>query len=249
MKCVRMLLFVFNFLFWALGIALLVVGIMSRSSVSNWQQLVDDSLVPNAANILIAAGVLVALIGFLGCCGALKKNRCMLLSFAISIILIFILQLGGGIYAYTKSGKLQKDFKAGVDEAINNTYGNTDVEANKEITKAIDWIQQNVKCCGTKTPGSWVGTGGNASWWYTNKGKKAGVSYPLSCCKKEADGCNKEMKNIWPKGCIPEGEKFVKNQIFKVGGVLIGIGVIQLLGILFACCLSRAIDRDNGGHA
>jgi len=247
MKFVRMLLFVFNFLFWALGIALLVVGIMSRSSVSNWQQLVNDSLVPNAANILIAAGVLVALIGFLGCCGALKKNRCMLLSFAISIILIFILQLGGGIYAYTKSGKLQKDFKAGVDSAVNNTYGRPE-EANKEITKAIDWIQQNVKCCGTMTPASWAETG-KESWWYVKVGKKAGVSYPESCCRKEAAGCNKEMKNIWPKGCIPEGEKFVKNQIFKVGGVLIGIGVIQLLGILFACCLSRAIDRDNGGHA
>jgi len=36
--------------------------------------------VPNtsASKVLIAAGVLIAIISFLGCCGAWKENRCML---------------------------------------------------------------------------------------------------------------------------------------------------------------------------
>merc|ERR1712183_385771 len=127
---------------------------MSRSSVSNWQQLVNDSLVPNAANILIAAGVLVALIGFLGCCGAVKKNRCLLLSFAISIILIFLLQLAGGIYAYTKSDVLQEDFKNGLSN-LSDLYGQKDTTANEKFTEAIDWFQQNAECCGIENPQSW----------------------------------------------------------------------------------------------
>ena len=38
-----------------------------------------DTDVDKAANILIAAGVLVLIIGFIGCCGALKENKWLLL--------------------------------------------------------------------------------------------------------------------------------------------------------------------------
>lgn len=245
MKCVRILLFVFNFLFWVLGIALLAVGITSRTSASSWKQLMEESLILNAANILIAAGVIVALIGFLGCCGAWKKNKCMLLSFAICIILIFILQLAGGIYAYTKKDTLQKDLETGLN-TMQNMYGKANPKtADKEFDEAVDWFQQNVKCCGTEKPESWT----DSDW-----GKIAGnKGVPESCCKTQTTGCGKadiktllNKKTIFPKGCIPVGKQYAKDKIFLVGGVLIGIGVVQLLGILFACCLSRAIDQDAG---
>jgi len=240
MKFVRILLFFFNFLFWVLGIALLAVGITSRTSASSWKQLMEESLILNAANILIAAGVIVALIGFLGCCGAWKKNKCMLLSFAICIILIFILQLAGGIYAYTKKDTLQEDLKKGLDQ-IQDQYGQPST-ANKEFSKAVDWFQQNVKCCGLDKPESW-----NDSQW----GKSGNTGVPDSCCKTVEKGCGaKDIKTlggiIFPKGCIPVGKKYAEDKIFLIGGVLIGIGVVQLLGILFACCLSRAIDQDAG---
>jgi len=191
---------------------------------------VADSLVLNAANILIAAGVIVALIGFLGCCGALKKNKCMLLSFAICIVLIFILQLAGGIYAYTKSDALQKDLAMGLDQMWKQ-YGNTNTTADKEFTEAVDWFQENVKCCGVNGPGDW------SKATYVN-------SPPGSCCKTK--GCKPDSKSVYQQGCLDKGKEYVKSQIFKVGGVLIGIGVIQLLGIIFSCCLSRAIDADEG---
>jgi len=231
MKCVRLLLFIFNFLFWALGIALLVVGIMSRSAAGSWKQLVEDSLVLNAANVLIASGVIVALIGFLGCCGALKKNKCMLISFAICIVLIFILQLAGGIYAYTKSDSLQKDFARGIDRMMDDYGGNT--TAKVQFTKAVDWFQTNVKCCGVNGPKEWTA-------------KSESKQIPESCCIKASPGCSSNIKNVYQKGCMDKGKEFVKKQIFKVGGVLIGIGVIQLLGIIFSCCLCRAIDADHG---
>lgn len=34
----------------------------------------------NVGYLLIAVGVFLALVGFLGCCGAMQENRCMLLS-------------------------------------------------------------------------------------------------------------------------------------------------------------------------
>jgi len=246
MKCVRMLLFVFNFIFWLLGVALLVIGILSRTQTGSWSTLVEDSFVLTAANILIAAGVIVGLIGFLGCCGAIKKNTCMLTTFAACILVIFILELAGGIYAYTKTKDLQTELETGVKEAIKTSYGNS-TNADDEFTKAIDWFQQNVKCCGSKEPGDWK----NSNWY--NKQKGAKVLVPESCCLSEKKGCNNgasiksliDNGKIYPKGCVPEGAKFVKNELYKVGGAAIGIGVVQLLGIIFACCLCQTIKKES----
>ena len=56
------------------------VGIWSRVAASDYEVLLGDSDVDKAANILIAAGVLVLIIGFVGCCGAMKENKwCLLL--------------------------------------------------------------------------------------------------------------------------------------------------------------------------
>jgi len=152
----------------------------------------------------------------------------------VAIGLIFCLEIGGGIYAYTKKDQLEKDFNAGLD-SVQKEYGKKDGE---EFDKAIDWFQQNVECCGTDKPGSW-----EDSDWYNNSDKKA--KYPESCCVKQKAGCNKGNNvEIFKKGCAEKGKDYVKSQIFKIGGAAIGIAIVQLLGIVFACCLSRAIDKE-----
>lgn len=57
------------------GVAVLAVGIYSRIKAGNWQDLIEDASVKDAANILIASGAFVMIIGFVGCCGAIKQNR------------------------------------------------------------------------------------------------------------------------------------------------------------------------------
>ncbi|NWS99450.1 TSN8 protein, partial [Mionectes macconnelli] len=48
-------------------------------------------------DLLIAVGSIIMILGFLGCCGAVKESRCMLLLFFIGLLLILILQVTGGI--------------------------------------------------------------------------------------------------------------------------------------------------------
>ncbi len=56
------------------------VGIWSRVAANDYELLLGDNDVDKAANILIAAGVLVLVIGIVGCCGAIKENKwCLLL--------------------------------------------------------------------------------------------------------------------------------------------------------------------------
>merc|ERR1712179_509746 len=100
------------------------------------------------------------------------------------------------------------------------------VHGNTEFDKAIDWIQQNVECCGTSTPDSWA-----KSDWIKDQSAK----YPESCCIKQKAGCNKGKDvKIFEKGCAEKGKDYVKSQIVKIAGAAIGIAVVQLLGIVFA---------------
>lgn len=63
------------------------VGIYSRIKAGSWKDLVEDVSVVDAANLLIASGAIVMVIGFVGCCGALKQLRPLLVIVSNSLFL------------------------------------------------------------------------------------------------------------------------------------------------------------------
>lgn len=65
--------------FQAAGIAVMSVGIFARVSANNYEGLMDETGFKSAANILIAAGALVMIIGAIGCCGVMKEKKWLLL--------------------------------------------------------------------------------------------------------------------------------------------------------------------------
>ncbi|XP_034732691.1 CD9 antigen-like isoform X2 [Etheostoma cragini] len=81
MKCVKYLLFVFNFIFWLMGSFVLAVGLWLRFdpetvSLLNGDKAPDTFFI--GVYILIGAGSLVMLVGFFGCCGAVRESQCLL---------------------------------------------------------------------------------------------------------------------------------------------------------------------------
>ena len=57
----------------------MAVGIYARVSAKDYSSLMGNGGFQAAANIMIAAGALVMIIGFIGCCGAMKENKWLLL--------------------------------------------------------------------------------------------------------------------------------------------------------------------------
>lgn len=243
MNCCRLLLFVFNFVFWLLGMVVLGIGIWSRIEGNEpWDSFIKGNPQLTAANMMIAAGVIVTLIGFLGCCGAIKKSQCMLISYAVLIFLIFALELAAGIYAYTKRDVIKAEMEKGFNDAIKLSYGGP-LEADKVLTTAVDEFQKQFNCCGSKAPDDW-----KQSKWYKDQKTKL-HSVPESCCKTPEKDCNKDPNTgkIFTEGCVPQVEKTIKSTLShmaKITAVAIAIAIIQLLGIVFACCLSNAIKDD-----
>jgi len=77
------------------GVAILGVGIwvkVDSGSILNFLGKIEDapaelSQVLNVGYLLIAVGALLVVIGFLGCCGAVKENKCMLLLVSCCLLL------------------------------------------------------------------------------------------------------------------------------------------------------------------
>jgi len=230
-------------IFFLLGIAVLAVGIYSRVENDTWKDLVDMNVLEVAADLLIAAGVIVALIGFLGCFGAWKKVKVLLIIYSILVILIFILEVAAGGYAYSNKKEVQDALEEHIRTGINTNYGKTDT-ASEGVSKAVDWFQRKVKCCGAVGARDWEN-----SYWYKNIGVSKNKVVPESCCESEKEGCNVGItyssKNIYSEGCVDAGVKFAKDNLWLVGGVGVGIGVVELLSIIFAIGLCSSFKKDE----
>ncbi|CAJ1050265.1 Tetraspanin-2 [Xyrichtys novacula] len=83
MKCVKYLLFVFNFIFWLSGLLVLAVGLWLRFDPKTVELLMGDGAPDTffiAVYILLGAGGLMMIVGFFGCFGAVRESQCLLAS-------------------------------------------------------------------------------------------------------------------------------------------------------------------------
>ncbi|XP_030624139.1 CD9 antigen [Chanos chanos] len=142
MKCVKYLLFIFNFLFWLMGSLVLAVGLWLRLD-RNTMTLLGDDMAPVTfyigVYILIATGGLVMLVGFFGCCGAVRESQCLLGSFFACLLIIFGAEVAAGVFGFLNKGKIISDIQNFYTETVRN-------DNNTEILSAYHDI---LNCCGT----------------------------------------------------------------------------------------------------
>lgn len=213
---------VFNFVFLVCGIAMLAIGLMDISNFNSLKSIIQGLSGVNLA--FIVAGVVVCVISFLGCCGALKENSCMVSTFMALLVLILIFEIAVGILAFQKRDKIEELVTKEAKKSLNHTDESL-------VAKAWDDIQISFKCCGAESPKD-----------YSDMGK----SYPESCCKvpvaKDAK-CDENSKGFSNRGCVPEMKNFLKGHFLSIGVTAIVIGFIEVVGIIFACCLRSAINE------
>ncbi|XP_019749022.1 tetraspanin 35 [Hippocampus comes] len=83
----KFMMFVFNGIIFLAGAVILGVGIwvkVDSGSILGFLGMIENApaelgQVLNVGYLLIAVGVLLVIIGFLGCCGAIRESKCMLL--------------------------------------------------------------------------------------------------------------------------------------------------------------------------
>ncbi|XP_029810378.1 tetraspanin-8 [Suricata suricatta] len=225
--CIKYSMFIFNFLFWLCGILILAIAIWVRVSKDGQEILSPGDSATNpyiSVNILIAVGSIIMILGFLGCCGAVKESRCMLLLFFIGLFLILLLQVAAGILGATFKSESERMLNETLYENVKLLTG-ADNDA-KAFQKALAEFQEEFKCCGLVN---------GAADWGNNFQQNS-----KSCeCQSSTDpSCvSYESKYVYKQPCISFIKELVAKHILIVIGIAFGLAVIEILGLVFSMVL------------
>ncbi|XP_056878333.1 CD9 antigen-like isoform X1 [Takifugu flavidus] len=216
--CVKYAIFVFNFFFWLAGTGVLAVGLWLRfdsRTAGLFEQTDSPTVFFTGVYILIAAGALMMVVGFLGCCGAIKESPCMLGLFFLFLLLIFAVEVAAGIWGLSNKDTVVNETTDFYKEMYNN-YKTTKQDALKETLRLIHF---GLNCCGP------TGT--------VLDGVKD------ICPKKEG------LEVLVTTNCPSAIKEMFDSKLHIIGGVGIGIGIIMIFGMIFSMMLCCAIKRSR----
>ncbi|KAJ7373551.1 hypothetical protein OS493_011153 [Desmophyllum pertusum] len=189
-KVIKFLVVFFNFIFFVFGCVLIGVGAWTLIQYGDYITLSQSVPYATGSKVMIAAGALVALISFLGCCGAWRESKCMLIIFLICLLVILGLEIAAGVLGYQNRSKLDDTLDNDATLELQKRYGE---EGSEGTTKAFDKLQEIEMCCGWNNYTDWFQSvyGGNPH------------RVPDSCCKTKVDKCgtNTTSAVIYTKGC------------------------------------------------
>ncbi|XP_065198169.1 CD63 antigen-like [Sycon ciliatum] len=249
-KASKVVLFVVNVLFWLVGIGILALGAYSEVQRKNDEKIAiintSTSFGPVA---LMVGGALVLVIGFSGCCGAWKEHRGLLIFYAVLVLVIFAIQIAGGIFGFVRRNDLENIVTDGMKETQLN-YDPRDPDLTD--TKAWDEVQRKVKCCGVDNYTNW----NNITGWRDVFDESFPLVYPGSCCpfpnstyigtsNQTVQFCYVDAPDFYSQGCFDEILSEVKQYWKAIAGAGVGVAVFELLVITMACCLQTAIKKDE----
>lgn len=253
--CAKALLIIFNFIFWLSGAAILGVGIwmIVDKNIASYFEVVNldshDKFFRYSAYILIAFGIFVFLVGFCGCCGAIRGSKCLLGMYVFFLVLIFAGELAAGILMIVYKVKIEEKLDNTLKESIQSKYGESTT-----ITDAWDIVQIQLDCCGGMDPGDYK---------YSKFDNNSNTVLPKSCCvlsnKAKAEENPKEavaqnysecvnMTSInyyHTQGCKQGLLDWAKKHSAVLIGVGIGIACLQIFGVVAALCLCRQLNKEE----
>jgi len=228
-KCVKYTLFVFNILFLLAGLLLIIVGaiVYVKTSSSGFSQSAAA-----AGILIIVVGSIVFLVSFFGCAGAINNNHCMVVTYGILLLIILLGQIAAVVTGVIKRDSLTK--------ILNQEMLDSQKDYGKDpyTTKSWNETQKNFACCGSY---------GYRSWNESDVLRETN-SVPDSCCKNITDNCGvgkfDQPGDLNAIGCNTAIETVLQNSMLAVIIVAAGVGLLELIGIVFAFCLAHSLRKD-----
>lgn len=267
---VKCLLFAFNVVFLLSGVALITVGALIKTEVSEYNEAIPPQ-VHTFAIVFIVIGSVVTVVSFFGCCGAVIENRCMILTFTFFLGVIFIVEVVLGILIFA----FRSDVEDKVHTYMTDTWMEYDPQKRLSLSAVIDSYQQTFQCCGVDSYVDWMAINAKRSNFGGLAGGGSGpnmagiantftASVPDSCCKEGKSGCgeggiiqgaagaaasmftgSQKTSNINTNGCFTQIKNLMHLHGNIVAGVVLGVSVVELIGLVFACYLASSIKKDK----
>jgi CD63 antigen len=224
------------------GLILVAVGTVIKTRYRSYIDFTGSAILA-APVLLIVVGVVVFLVAFIGCWGAIRENYWLLILYGCILILVLTLEMGTGIAGYV----LRKTLRRDIIENASSTMSFYARHSNrgKSATEVWDHVQHKLTCCGIFTPKDWL---------LNNEQFNATYSVPDSCCKNaRTTGCGygvlspnstKHQKaSIYSLGCVEDLIMEIEGHIIITVAVGFCFALMQVLGICatfsFACSIHK----------
>ncbi|XP_050344452.1 23 kDa integral membrane protein-like [Nymphalis io] len=238
---VKYILIIINLILTLVGLAITALGIVVLLKVRNIEDLESDDL-NLFPTLIIVIGCIITVIFFLGCCGAISRNSCMLISYSVITVIVASLTVGLTVFLSKNKGTVTDMF---IDE-LSGGLNNTDA-------MVLSTLETSLKCCGTTGPD-----------YYESS------SLPVTCCPDMLSNiqniqniqnhvdfssitndinintsggelCN--MNNAFQEGCVTKAAETLKDVLKTVVTVLIFICiaeyVVAVMAMLYTCYIRR----------
>ncbi|XP_077293189.1 tetraspanin 42Ed isoform X2 [Arctopsyche grandis] len=221
---VKYILFFFNLIFALCGLLILGSGVMLKLNITEFDDLLDTNM--NLMPIwCIIIGSIIFVIAFFGCCGAVRESHCMVVTYAVIMLIIIILQVVIGILIFVYIGNVD----AVLRELMERTFKDSS-NGNAAAKEAFDSLQTHFQCCGI------------------NSAADYNFVVPVSCCANPSGVVESTLSTCLPTQAYSQGCAYVLTNFLKtagktVGGVAIGIAAVEVVGAIFALCLANSIKN------
>ncbi|KAA0706132.1 Tetraspanin-1 [Triplophysa tibetana] len=220
----------FNGIIFLAGATVLGVGIwvkVDSGSILNFLQKVEQApselgQLLNVGYLLIAVGAVLLILGFLGCCGAVRESRCMLLLFFVIILIVFIAEVAGAIVLLVfkpLAANLINQIGTEAVKSIKQDYGK-----DKDLTGLWNTTMSTLKCCGFY----------NITDFSDSPFVNETNSFPPQCCSTPVV-CRVANSDV--PGCLPALMKLVDENSVIIIAVALGIAALELAAMIVSMTL------------
>ncbi|XP_044733653.1 CD63 antigen-like [Chrysoperla carnea] len=216
------------------GLGLLTVGVMYKLQMDDLDNILAETNLSVAPMLLIVVGSVIFIISFFGCCGTIRENHCMVVTYATILLSILIIQIALGVYVYMGSSSGNEKPEVLIQKAVRNVFAKYKDDPNARQT--FDVAQSNMHCCGINGPSDYALI-------------HQMVILPSSCCMDGRSTCPVIPLNIgaqyWTDGCLEKLENLASKIGTVLSIVLLAIVGVEIVGIIFALCLANSIKNSE----
>lgn len=263
----KVFLILINIIFFLLGLGLLIVGALMKANV----KIVTDEVKPalntvtvssyklgdladNLSVVFIVIGVFIFIVAGLGLFGACCQNRCMLVTYAILVLILFIAKIAAIALWFTMQGEVEDKVKSEMLKSLQTHFTDDSLETGSEISKSWNYMFLTLDCCAINKVTS-ATNDFDSSPWCTVTGKSCETGskqIPGTCCvgvdassyTTAPSTCTDATSGYNTMGCYDALKAEIDSYSTPVIGVGITILVIELLAVIFAFVICKQTGEE-----
>ncbi|PAA63489.1 hypothetical protein BOX15_Mlig020423g1 [Macrostomum lignano] len=172
---------------------------VDRATLDNYMN--STSMLLAAAYIVLVFGCISIVVGFCGCCGALKESSCLLMFYAIAISIVLIAEIVGAILAAVFRNQIGDKLQPRLVTLEREHFLPLGLTLNNKTTDAVitawvNYAQTSFECCGVTNQTDI--TGPDTLWTRSHREFNGKLqTMPVTCCRMKATRSELLGKQDW----------------------------------------------------